>query len=38
MGNIYAKRDWGHSEDYVEAFWLMLNKAKEPKDYVIATE
>lgn len=35
LGNISAKRDWGHAEDYVEAMWLMLQK--EPKDYVIAT-
>ena len=36
LGNLYAKRDWGHAEDYVKAMWLMLQK-KNPKDYVIAT-
>ena len=36
LGNIYAKRDWGHAEDYVEAMWLMLQQ-KHPKDFVIAT-
>ena len=36
VGNIYAKRDWGHAEDYVEAMWLMLQQ-KFPKDYIIAT-
>ena len=36
LGNLYAKRDWGHAKDYVEAMWKMLNRAK-PKDYVIAT-
>ena len=36
LGNMDAKRDWGHAEDYVEAMWLMLNK-KVPKDYVIST-
>jgi GDPmannose 4,6-dehydratase len=36
LGNIYAKRDWGHAKDYVEAMWLMLQQ-KKPKDYVIAT-
>ncbi len=36
LGNIYAKRDWGHAEDYVKAMWLMLQQ-KKPKDYVIAT-
>ncbi|HQV00694.1 MAG TPA: GDP-mannose 4,6-dehydratase, partial [Bacteroidia bacterium] len=36
MGNIDAKRDWGHAADYVEAMWLMLQQDK-PKDYVIAT-
>lgn len=36
LGNIYAKRDWGHSKDYVEAMWLMLQQ-KKPKDYVIAS-
>ena len=34
LGNIDAKRDWGHAKDYVEAMWLMLNK-KKPEDYVI---
>jgi GDPmannose 4,6-dehydratase len=36
LGNLDAKRDWGHAADYVEAMWLML-QAEEPKDYVIAT-
>jgi GDPmannose 4,6-dehydratase len=36
MGNIDAKRDWGHAKDYVEAMWLMM-QAKVPDDYVIAT-
>ena len=36
MGNLDAKRDWGHAEDYVEMQWLMLQQ-DEPKDYVIAT-
>ena len=36
LGNIYAKRDWGHAKDYVYAMWKMLQK-KIPKDYVIAT-
>lgn len=36
LGNLSAKRDWGHSQDYVRAMWLML-QADEPDDYVIAT-
>ena len=36
LGNIYAKRDWGHAEDYVRAMWLMLQQNK-PQDFVIAT-
>lgn len=36
LGNLDAKRDWGHAKDYVEAMWLMLQQEK-PKDYVIAT-
>jgi GDPmannose 4,6-dehydratase len=36
LGNLYAKRDWGFSGDYVEAMWLMLQQDK-PDDYVIAT-
>ena len=36
LGNLNARRDWGHSRDYVEAQWLMLQQA-EPRDYVIAT-
>jgi GDPmannose 4,6-dehydratase len=36
LGNLYAKRDWGHAEDYVIAMWKML-QTKQPKDYVIAT-
>jgi GDPmannose 4,6-dehydratase len=37
LGNIKARRDWGHSKDYVLAMWLMLQQ-DEPDDYVIATE
>jgi GDPmannose 4,6-dehydratase len=37
LGNINARRDWGHSLDYVRAMWLMLQQ-DEPGDYVIATE
>ena len=36
LGNINAKRDWGHAKDYVEAMWLMLQKDN-PEDYVIGT-
>ena len=36
LGNLNAKRDWGHAKDYVEAMWKMLQK-KTPSDYVIAT-
>ena len=36
LGNMDAKRDWGHSKDYVRAMWLMLQQ-EEPDDYVIAT-
>ena len=36
LGNLNARRDWGHARDYVEAQWLMLQQA-EPEDYVIAT-
>tara|TARA_B100000579_G_scaffold67949_1_gene50944 strand:+ start:4286 stop:5332 length:1047 start_codon:yes stop_codon:yes gene_type:complete len=36
LGNIEAKRDWGHAKDYVEAMWKMLQQ-KKPKDFVIAT-
>jgi GDPmannose 4,6-dehydratase len=36
LGNLYAKRDWGHAKDYVLAMWKMMQK-KLPKDYVIAT-
>ena len=36
LGNLDAKRDWGHSKDYVEAMWLMLQQ-DEPDDYVIST-
>ena len=36
LGNLNAKRDWGHSRDYVEAMWLMLQQDK-PDDYVIST-
>jgi GDPmannose 4,6-dehydratase len=36
MGNINAKRDWGHARDYVNAMWLILQQDK-PEDFVIAT-
>jgi GDPmannose 4,6-dehydratase len=36
LGNIDAKRDWGHAQDYVRAMWLMLQQDR-PDDYVIAT-
>ena len=36
LGNLEAKRDWGHAKEYVRAMWLMLQQ-DEPDDYVIAT-
>lgn len=36
LGNMDSKRDWGHSKDYVQAMWLMLQQ-ETPDDYVIAT-
>ena len=36
LGNIEAKRDWGHAREYVEAMWLMLQQ-DEPDDYVVAS-
>ncbi len=36
LGNLSAQRDWGHSQDYVRAMWLMLQQDK-PDDYVVAT-
>jgi GDPmannose 4,6-dehydratase len=36
LGNIDAKRDWGHARDYVKAMWLMLQQ-DQPDDYVVAT-
>jgi GDPmannose 4,6-dehydratase len=36
LGNLDAKRDWGHARDYVEAMWLMLQQT-EPDDFVIGT-
>jgi GDPmannose 4,6-dehydratase len=36
LGNLNAKRDWGHAKDFVEAMWLMLQQ-NEPDDYVVAT-
>ena len=36
LGNLDAKRDWGHAKDFVEAMWLILQQDK-PDDYVIAT-
>lgn len=36
LGNLDAKRDWGHARDYIEAMWLMLQQ-ETPDDYVVAT-
>lgn len=36
LGNMDAKRDWGHSKDYVKAMWLMLQQ-EEPDDYIVAS-
>ncbi len=36
LGNLDAKRDWGHAKEYVEAMWKMMQK-KNPSDYIIAT-
>src|SRR5580700_10294680 len=36
LGNLNARRDWGHAKDYVEAMWLILQQ-HEPEDFVIAT-
>jgi GDPmannose 4,6-dehydratase len=36
LGNVHAKRDWGHAKDYVEAMWMMLQQS-EPDDYLVAT-
>jgi GDPmannose 4,6-dehydratase len=36
LGNLEAKRDWGHARDYVDAMWRMLQQ-NEPEDYVVAT-
>jgi GDPmannose 4,6-dehydratase len=36
LGNLEAKRDWGHAKDYVEAMWLMLQQ-ETPSDYIVAT-
>jgi GDPmannose 4,6-dehydratase len=36
LGNLEARRDWGHAPDYVEAMWMMLQQ-DEPDDYVVAT-
>lgn len=36
LGNLDARRDWGHARDYVEGMWMMLQQAK-PDDYVLAT-
>jgi GDPmannose 4,6-dehydratase len=36
LGNLYAKRDWGHAKDYVVAMWKILQQSK-PNDFVIAT-
>jgi len=36
LGNLDAKRDWGHAKDYIEAMWLMLQQEK-PDDFVVST-
>ena len=36
VGNIYAKRDWGHAKEYVESMWKIVNY-KKPDDYIIST-
>ena len=36
LGNLEARRDWGHAEDYVRAMWLMMQQDK-PEDYVVST-
>lgn len=36
LGNLDAKRDWGHARDYVEGMWLMLQQ-DQPEDYVLST-
>jgi GDPmannose 4,6-dehydratase len=36
LGNLDAKRDWGHARDYVRAMWMMLQQDK-PDDFVVAT-
>src|ERR1700677_5092345 len=36
LGNLDAKRDWGHAKDYVEGMWLMMQQEK-PEDFVLAT-
>ncbi|KAJ3305883.1 hypothetical protein HDU93_006225, partial [Gonapodya sp. JEL0774] len=36
LGNLNAKRDWGHARDYIEGMWLMLQQ-NEPQDFVLAT-
>jgi GDPmannose 4,6-dehydratase len=36
LGNLDARRDWGHARDYVEAMWLMMQQ-EQPDDYVVAT-
>ena len=36
LGNLYAKRDWGHAKDYVFAMWKMMQR-KKPDDYIIST-
>src|SRR5947208_560941 len=36
LGNLDAKRDWGHAKDYVEGMWLMMQQ-EEPEDFVLAT-
>jgi GDPmannose 4,6-dehydratase len=36
LGNLEAKRDWSHAQDFVEAIWLMLNQDK-PKEYILSS-
>ena len=36
LGNLYAKRDWGHAKDYVDSMWKILQQ-KKADDYVVST-
>ena len=37
LGNLDAKRDWGHAKDYVEGMWMMMQQEGTPEDFVLAT-